>query len=241
MSDEAEFLKAYDPAQFARPSLAVDLVLMSVHEKSLHALLMRRAVQPAKGKWALPGGFVRMEEDLDAAAKRVLKEKAHLESAYLEQLYSFGAVDRDPRTRVISVSYFALLPEKTFAQALKSASDLALAKITTTWTGEAGGPAEASTDSDGKLDLAFDHAAILGLAVKRLRGKLDYSDIAFALLPKEFTLRELQDVHEAILGVRFNKPAFRRRMLDKKILKATGQREQGVTFRPAELYRVSKA
>jgi 8-oxo-dGTP diphosphatase len=236
---EEEFLEIYDPAAFDRPSVAVDLVLMSVREKTLHALLLRRADQPAKGKWALPGGFVRIDEDLDAAAKRVLKAKAHLESAYLEQLYSFGTLGRDPRMRVISVAYFALLPEEKFAQALHSA-ELTLAKITTAWTGESGGPAEASTETEGRLSLAFDHAGILGLAVKRLRGKLDYTDIAFELLPKQFTLRELQDVHEAILGINFNKPAFRRRMLDKGNLKPTGHREEGVTFRPAELYRFSK-
>ena len=240
MSDgEEEFLEIYDPAGFDRPSVAVDLVLMSVREKTLHALLLRRADQPAKGKWALPGGFVRIDEDLDAAAKRVLKAKAHLESAYLEQLYSFGTLGRDPRMRVISVAYFALLPEEKFAQALHSA-ELTLAKITTAWTGESGGPAEASTETEGRLSLAFDHADILGLAVKRLRGKLDYSEIAFELLPKQFALRELQDVHEAILGVSFNKPAFRRRMLDKGNLKPTGHREEGVTFRPAELYRFSR-
>jgi 8-oxo-dGTP diphosphatase len=240
VTDEDEFLKAYDPARFERPSVTVDLVLMSVHDKALHALLMRRAAQPAKGKWALPGGFVRIDEDLDSAARRVLKEKAHIEAAYLEQLYSFGAIDRDPRTRVISVAYFALLPEEMFAHALKSARDLALARISTTWTGERGGPAEASTEADGRLNLAFDHADILGLAVKRLRGKLDYTDVGFELLPTQFTLRQLQDVHEAILGVAFNKPAFRRRMLDKGNLKATGHREEGVTFRPAELYRFSR-
>jgi len=238
--EDRDFLAAYDPAAFDRPSVTVDLVLMSVRGGALYALLMRRPAPPAKGKWALPGGFVRMDEDLDAAARRVLREKAQIASAYLEQLYTFGVVDRDPRTRIITVAYFALLPAARFDKALDAPGELALARIATAWKGEAGGRAEASGESGERLALAFDHAEILGLAVKRLRGKLDYSQVGFELLPAQFTLRQLQEVHEAILGVRFNKPAFRRRMLDKGVLEPTGRREEGVTFRPAELFRFSR-
>jgi len=183
---------------------------------------------------------VRNDESLDEAARRILREKARIASAYLEQLYTFGAVDRDPRTRIITVAYFALLPAAQLDKALKAADELSLARITTAWKGEAGGRAEAHDAGGARLALAFDHADILGLAVKRLRGKLDYSHVGFELLPPQFTLRALQDVHEAILGVRFNKPAFRRRMLDKGVLEATGRREQGAAFRPAELFRFSK-
>jgi ADP-ribose pyrophosphatase YjhB (NUDIX family) len=238
--DDHEFLESYDPAKFDRPSVTVDLVLMSVRDGALYGLVMRRAAPPAKGKWALPGGFVRMDESLDEAARRILREKAHIASAYLEQLYTFGAVDRDPRTRIITVAYFALLPAAQFDRALKASGQLSLARITTSWKGEAGGRADAHGSDGAKLALAFDHADILGLAVKRLRGKLDYSHVGFELLPTQFTLRALQDVHEAILGVRFNKPAFRRRMLDKGVLEATGRREQGAAFRPAELFRFSE-
>jgi 8-oxo-dGTP diphosphatase len=238
---ERDFLASYDPSAYERPSVTVDLVLMSVREGVLQALLMRRAVQPAQGKWALPGGFVRVDESLDEAARRILREKARIASAYLEQLYTFGAVDRDPRTRVITVAYFALLPASRFEQALDAPGGLSLAEVTTAWKGEAGGRAEALGPHGERLALAFDHADILGLAVKRLRGKLDYSNVGFELLPAQFTLRALQDVHEAILGIRFHKPAFRRRMLDKGVLEATGRREQGVTFRPAELFRFSRA
>jgi 8-oxo-dGTP diphosphatase len=238
--EERDFLAAYDPAKFDRPSVTVDLVLMAVRDGALHALLMRRAAQPAKGKWALPGGFVGMNESLDDAARRVLREKAQIPSAYLEQLYTFGAIDRDPRTRIITVAHFALLPAARFEKALNAPGELSLAKITTAWKGETGGRAEAHGADGERLSLAFDHADILGLAVKRLRGKLDYSQVGFELLPPQFTLRALQDVHEAILGVRFNKPAFRRRMLDKGVLEATGRREQGAAFRPAELFRFSK-
>jgi 8-oxo-dGTP diphosphatase len=234
------FLASYDPAAYERPSVTVDLVLLSVRDGALHALLMRRTQPPAEGRWALPGGFVRIDESLDEAARRVLHEKAHIASAFLEQLYTFGAIERDPRMRIITVAYYALLPAARFAKALEQSDELALAKVVTAWKGETGGRAEALAADGARLGLAFDHADILGLAVKRLRGKLDYSQVGFELLPSQFTLRALQDVHEAILGVRFNKPAFRRRMLDKGVLEPTGLREQGVTFRPAELYRFAR-
>ena len=130
------------------------------------ALLMRRAQPPAKGKWALPGGFVDLDESLDAAARRILHEKARIASAFLEQLYTFGAVDRDPRTRIITVAYYALLPAARFEKALKASRDLALAKIVTSWKGEAGGRAEAHGADGERHSLAFDHADILGLAVE---------------------------------------------------------------------------
>lgn len=222
---------------FAKPAVTVDLVLMTVSGARLAALLQRRARAPDAGKWALPGGFVGIAESLDEAAERILSAKARMKHAYLEQLYSFGAPDRDPRDRVITVSYFALLPEQRFAAALDAGSDLALAEIVVPWSGEGGGPVEARDAQGKKLPLAFDHSDILALAVKRLRGKLDYSGVGFALLPELFTLRALQQVHEAILGITLNKPAFRRRMLDKGWLSPTGERETGTGFRPAEFYR----
>ncbi|TVV76230.1 NUDIX hydrolase [Sphingomonas solaris] len=234
---EAEFLETYDPARYERPSVAVDLVLMSVVEGATAALLLRRDDHPHLGAWALPGGFVGIDESLDNAARRLLASKARMDHAYVEQLYTFGAVDRDPRARIISVAYFALLPPLRFAAALRASPELALAGLAVSWPGETGGPVEARTADGEALPLAFDHADMLGLAVLRLRGKLDYSDVAFALLPDRFTLRALQDVHEAILGTRLNKPAFRRRMLDGGRLQATGERETGASFRPAELYR----
>ncbi len=235
--DEAEFLKAYDPAAFARPSVAVDLVLMSVIDDAPAILLIQRDDHPYLGQWALPGGFVGIEESVEDAAARVLRDKARMEGAYVEQLYTFGAVDRDPRTRVISVAYFALLPSNSFSAASRPSARLTVAEIVVPWPGQSGGPVETCSADGQSLSLAFDHADILGLAMLRLRGKLDYSDIAFALLPERFTLRQLQNIHEAILGTRLNKPAFRRRMLDSGRLEATGERETGASFRPAELYR----
>lgn len=222
---------------YDKPSVAADLVLMSVRAGRLAALLQKREQAPETGKWALPGGFVGIDESLDAAAERVLAEKARMAGAWVEQLYTFGEPGRDPRGRVITVAYFALLPEERFGPALTAAPDLILAEVLVDWAGETGGPASALGEEGRKLPLAFDHADIIGLAVKRLRGKLDYSDIAFALLPELFTLRELQQVHEAILGHSLNKPAFRRRLLDSGRLRATGRREAGTGFRPAELYR----
>lgn len=230
--DDAAFLDRYDAADYDRPSLAVDLVLMSVVEGALAALLMRRDAPPQAGRWALPGGFVAIDESLDTAARRILADKAQMADAFVEQLYTFGEPGRDPRTRIVSVAYFALLPSDRFADALAGAPDLMLARLAT--------DSESMTAQapDGKpLPLAFDHAAMLGLAVRRLRGRLDYSPIAFALLPDRFTLRALQDVHEAILGRTLNKPAFRRRLLDSGWLRPTGDRATGTSYRPPELYR----
>jgi 8-oxo-dGTP diphosphatase len=238
--DEAAFLASYDAAAFERPSVTVDLILMSVVDGAPAVLLSRREEPPFAGRWALPGGFVGIDESLEAAAQRILADKARMTDAYVEQLYTFGAVDRDPRTRIISVAYFALLPAERFADALKAAPHLALAELTVPWAGEVGGPVEARIGEGDPLPLAFDHGAMLSLAMRRLRGKLDYSGIAFALLPERFTLRALQEIYEAILDRKLHKPAFRRRMLDRGWLEATGERETGASFRPAELYRYRK-
>jgi len=239
--DEVAFLENYDAAAYERPSVTVDLILMSVVDGALAVLLTRRDQHPFAGAWALPGGFVGIGESLDEAAHRLLVEKARMADAYVEQLYTFGTVDRDPRTRIISVAYFALLPADRFTAALKTAPELALAELTVPWSGETGGPVEACLGEGNPLQLAFDHGEMLSLAMRRLRGKLDYSGIAFALLPERFTLRALQDIYEAILDTKLNKPAFRRRMLDRGWLEATGERETGASFRPAELYRYRKA
>lgn len=234
MQDDSEFLRSYDVAAFERPSVAVDLVLMSVVGGAIVALLTRRREPPHQGRWALPGGFVGMKETLAEAAVRVMRDKARLTDAFVEQLYTFGAPDRDPRTRVISVAYVALLPAARLTVDVATDGDLRLARIALT---DPAGDAAAAISDDGELALAFDHAAILGTAVRRLRGKLDYTPIAFTLLPPLFTLRELQEIHEAILGVALNKPAFRRRMLDKGWIAPTGEREANTSYRPAELYR----
>lgn len=208
-------------------AVTVDLVLMTVAADRLSVLLQRRGAEPFAGALALPGGFVGIDEPLDAAARRVLADKAGFaqgEGGWLEQLYTFGDPDRDPRMRTVSVAYFALLPHESLQAAVEGQTDLALRAV-----GAEGEP------------LAFDHAAIIKAAHDRLRGKLDYTPVALALLPGVFTLRDLQAVHEAILGKALNKPAFRRRMIDTGWIEATGEREAVTNFRPAELYRRKSA
>jgi 8-oxo-dGTP diphosphatase len=228
--DEQAFLAQYDASQFPHPSVAVDVAIVTVHAGQLKALLVAREEHPFKGASALPGGFVGMDESLDAAAARVLKQKGGVEDVYLEQLYTFGAPGRDPRTRVISVAYYALVPDGLLPHG-------SLATLGVDWKGEAGGPVTAHAAEGDALDLAFDHDEMLGMVVKRLRGKLDYAAIGFELLPARFTLRALQEVHESVLGHPVNKDSFRRRMLASGRVQATGRREAGVGHRPAELYR----
>ena len=206
-------------------AVTVDLVLMTVADGVLCVLMQRRSQEPFAKRLALPGGFVGIEETLDDAALRVLADKVGLDatdSAWLEQLYTFGAPQRDPRMRTVSIAYFALLPFAQLEGAVASATDLTLCP--------AADPGEPP---------AFDHAAIIAAARERLRGKLDHAPVAFALLSQMFTLRDLQGVHEAIAGTTFNKPAFRRRMLDTGWIEPTGERERDTAFRPAELYRVT--
>jgi 8-oxo-dGTP diphosphatase len=237
-NEERDFLAAYDAGQFDRPSLAVDVAILTVVDGGLQVALVERSEHPDKGRWSLPGGFVRIDESLDRAATRVLAEKAGLTDVYLEQLYTFGDPARDPRTRVISVAYYALVDQARLASGADSS--LTFGRIDVPWEGETGGPVEARGAQGQDMPLAFDHADILGMAVKRIRGKLDYTPIGFQLLAETFTLRRLQDVHETILGRTLNKDSFRRRMLASGLLEATGERESEVGHRPAELYRFTK-
>lgn len=237
--EEREFLDAYDPDVFPHPSVTVDVAAVTADAGALHALLLRRAQQPRKGRWALAGGFVAIEESLDDAAARVLLEKAHLKGIFLEQLYTFGTPDRDPRTRVITVAYYALVDAARLRPVV--AEDLVLARLDVPWKGERGGPVRAIAPDGTELPLAFDHADILGMIVKRLRGKLAYAPIGFQLLPRSFTLRQLQEVHEAVLGRKLNKDSFRRSVLASGLVAPTGGSEEDVPYRPAALYRYVKA
>lgn len=220
--------------KYPRPSVAVDVVALTVEGGTLHVALYKRGDAPHKGMHALPGGFVRIDESLDDAAARLMESKAGFSGVFLEQLYTFGDVRRDPRGRVITVAYYALVDAARFR---RMTSPAVSARISVPWPGETGGPVDV-LGGDGKaLAMAFDHADILGLAVKRLRGKLDYTPVGFQLLPPEFTLRQLQEVHEAVRAEELNKDSFRRRMLTSGLLEATGARERDVLHRPAELYR----
>ncbi len=234
---EAAFLSRYDPAEFEHPSVAVDVALLTVRGDRLSTLLVRRSEHPHRGRFGLPGGFVGMSESLDAAARRALKLKVGLTKLFTEQLYTFGDPSRDPRTRVISVTYIALVEPERFAETPALSEGVTVAELDVPWEGETGGPVGA-IGADGKqLALAFDHDDILGMAVKRVRGKLGYTPIGFQLLPETFTLLELQTVHEAVLGRSLNKDSFRRKTLASGQLEATGERQADVGHRPAELYR----
>lgn len=230
MAQKRSSPKRFD--EYPRPSVAVDVVCLTVDAGKLSVLLYERSIPPQEGTYALPGGFVQIDESLDDAAARLLRDKAGLSRVFLEQLFTFGDPRRDPRGRVITVGYFALLDAARFGKA--TAKKL---HVQVPWKGKTGGPVDVLDEKGAKVELFLDHADIIGLAVNRLRGKLDYTPVGFQLLPEQFTLRQLQDVHEAVMGEPTNKDSFRRRMLASDQLEATGAHERDVLHRPAELYR----
>jgi 8-oxo-dGTP diphosphatase len=240
---EREFLEAYDASRYERPSVTVDVVLLTVLEGNLHVLVGRRLKHPDRGKSGLPGGFVRRDESLDEAAARILDEKAGLRDVFTEQLYTFGHPDRDPRTRVISVAYYALVDAATLKQAVagRRGDHLIVARIVVPWEGEEGGPVQALDDYRQPLVLAFDHAEVIGAAVRRIRGKLAYAPIGFELLPEVFTLRDLRLIHEAILKRPLNKDSFRKHVIERGLVAATGTHAEGLGHRPPELFRFATA
>ncbi len=218
-----------EPQAYEKPSVAVDLAILTVMDGDLCVFLVNRLADDVPG-WAMPGGFVHIDETPEDSVARVLAQKVGVGDVHFEQLATYGALERDPRGRVISIVYLALCP----ADVLDGHE---LARIIIDWAGEIGGPARVERNGV-PLSLAFDHAAILGDVVKRLRGKLDYSSIGYAFLPKRFTLRDVQEVHEAILGRPLKKPPFRRKLLDRGMIVPTGEFETGGAYRPAELYEV---
>ena len=234
-----EYLSTYDPSRFDRPSVTVDVVLLTASGGDLFTTLVQRRSHPFQGRWSLPGGFVRMEETLEEAAARVLRKKVGLTDVFVEQLYTFGDPGRDPRTRVLSVAHMALIDGRRFEAALPREGAV-VGRVQVEWAGETGGPVSVVDDSGEPYELAFDHEDILGMAVKRIRGKLDYTPIGFQLLADRFTLLDLQRVHETVLGKPLNKDSFRRRMLASGQLEATGERQREVGHRPAALYRFAR-
>jgi 8-oxo-dGTP diphosphatase len=231
--DEQTYLAAYDASRYPRPSLAVDVVLLTVRDDALQALLLRRTEQPHLGRWSLPGTFLRIDETLDEAAARALRVKTGLDGVYFEQLYTFGDPARDPRTRVLSVAYCALVTADRLSDAVAARADASLGL----WPVKDGTAVDGPGDDAAPLLLAFDHATILATAVKRIRGKLGYTNIGFELLGEEFTLRDLRHVYEAILAKPLNKDSFRRTILDSKAVEPTGRVLAGVGHRPPTLYR----
>jgi 8-oxo-dGTP diphosphatase len=280
---EEQFLAQYDASKYERPSVTVDILVFTVtdeekenyrklSEKKLRILLIKRGEHPYLGKWALPGGFVKMDESLDEAALRELKEETNIDDIYMEQLYTWGDVGRDPRTRVISTAYMSLVDSSTLnVKASDDADDAKWFTVSAKTFQEQKNVTEngyvlqqlirlsLSNDEDdlsaviktekiveGKVtkikreviespDIAFDHAKIIEYGLERLRNKIEYTDIAFNLMPDLFTLTELQQVYEVILGRELLKANFRRKIADMVIETNKYTRDSG--HRPSKLFR----
>ena len=207
--------------QYPHPAVTTDVAVFTIRDQQLKLLLVQRAREPYRDMWALPGGFLDIDEDLDACAKRELEEETGISGVYLEQLYTFGVPSRDPRERVISVTYYALVPSDRLQ--LKAASDAADAQ----WFA-----------LDQMPPLAFDHQQIITLAHSRLAAKLDYSTIAFQFMPETFTLSELQAVYEILLNENLDKRNFRKKILALKQIEETGELRRSGNYRPAREYQL---
>ena len=210
--------------EFPRAALTVDAVVFGFDEAELKVLLIKRGLAPFKDRWALPGGFVRVDETLDEAVRRELHEETGIHQVYLEQLYTFGDVKRDPRERVVTIAYYALV--KLTDHTTRAATDASDAK----WFPVTDIPA-----------LAFDHATIFSAALERLRGKLRYEPIGFELLPEKFTLSQLQHLYETVLGAGIDKRNFRKKVLSFDFLDPLDETHREGAHRPAQLYRFNTA
>lgn len=280
---EADFLQEYDVSRYERPSVTVDMLIFTVTdqacenyrklpEKSLKLLMIKRGDHPFMGQWALPGGFVSVDESVDTAALRELREETNIENVYMEQLYTWGDVGRDPRTRVISCSYMALVDsvslqvqagddadeakwfevayqvireektvrakgfriEKQIKITLSDAVEALEALVNVVETVE-GRVVKVEREIAAAQGIAFDHAKIIAYAIERLRNKIEYTDIAFNLMPERFTLSELQQVYEVILGRELLAAAFRRKVAH--LVQETNQFTKDAGHRPSKLYR----
>ncbi|WP_079909533.1 NUDIX domain-containing protein [Paenibacillus sp. 32352] len=280
---EQEFLQQYDASQYERPSVTVDMLIFTVMdkdqinyrklpEKSLQLLLIKRGEHPYIGQWALPGGFVSVHESIEEAAQRELRSETNIDNIYMEQLFTWGDTDRDPRTRVISCSYMALVDrsalvvkagddaddagwfevtyqmfqekrtlwedgyehERLMKITLSHEDDLlsATVKITEITRGRTRKIVREIVDTEG---IAFDHAKIIEYAIERLRNKIEYTDIAFNLMPPRFTLSELQQVYEVVLGKELLAAAFRRKIAPMVV--ETNESTKDAGHRPSKLYR----
>ncbi len=236
-AEEKQFLEKYRPKDYPRPSVAVDLVIFTIIDAQLRVLVVKRQEHPFKGDWALPGGFVRVGEtakeqgeDLDFAARRELQEETGLdpERVHIEQLFTFGRANRDPRMRVISVAYFALV-RPDLAPFVKAGGDVSHAE----WL---------PVEQFKKTELGFDHREVIETALTRVRGKLEYSGIAFDLVPLTFTIPELRHVYSIVLDKEMDPGNFRRkfnRMLEDGLIEqAPGKRI--TASKPATVYRFKR-
>ncbi len=244
---EKDFLNTYDSTPYGKISLTTDLLVFSISdvktanyrklpEKKMSVFLMQRDQFPFKDKWSLPGGFVDMNDTLETTAKKVLKNKIHIENLYLEQLYTFDNPRRDPRMRIVSVAYMALVNRQELPPHLQQTDNWFTVNCE---NGKLILANEKCPDLYFDLSqqdcLAFDHTEIIKTGLTRLKNKIEYTDLAFHLLPYEFTLTEMQNVYEAILGKKLLAPAFRR--VVKSQVMATGNMTGGQGHRPSALYR----
>lgn len=271
---EAEFLAGYEPGRYERPALAVDMLLFTIADDELKLLLIRRRDHPYMGCWALPGGFVGIHESVEEAMYRELKEETNVDRVYMEQLYTWGDVDRDPRMRVISVSYIALSPNTAIrpragddaqevawftvkkqplldydGQGLKNEAYLLsltsadrsvkIAYIVTEIRKKNGVLNMVETQMErfpGTTEqLAFDHQKAVNLALERLKNKVNYTPVAFNLMPEEFTLGQLQKVYEILLGKPLYKANFRKKVMP--MVQETEKKTENVKHRPSQFYR----
>lgn len=262
--NEKDFLERYRVEEYERPSVATDIVIFTILEeknesyrklgtKTLSLLLIQRGGHPFLGSWALPGGFVKPNETVAQAANRELQEETNLENIYLEQLYTFSTPERDPRTWVMSVSHLALLSSEHLQ--IKSGDDAADAKWFTLQYSCSGAIYTISLVNEETIlsavvelnvenpeesrvlennGLAFDHAKIIAYALERIRRKLEYSQLAFNLVPEKFTLTELQNVYEVILNETLYKAVFRRKIVP--YVQETSEYREGVGHRPSKLF-----
>ena len=204
--------------EYEKPSVTVDIVIFTIQDGELKVLLVKRGLEPFKGKWAIPGGFVKMPESLENAAKRELEEETGVKDVYLEQLYSFGDPGRDPRGRVITVAYIALVNSGKIKLEAKTDAE------------------DARWFSMRKVpQLAFDHKKILEYAFKRLKWKFEYTTVAFSMLPKQFTISQVKEIYEIVFDKEFDKRNFAKKLLSLDILKEEGIMKD-VPYRPPMLY-----
>ena len=204
--------------KYPLPAVTTDCVIFGFNGERLQVLLIERGIEPYKGKWALPGGFLKMDESAEECARRELKEETGLEGAYMEQFHTFSSPERDPRERVVTIGYFALIRQ----QEVKGGDDAAAAK----WF-----------PLDETPALAFDHDFILRKATQRLREQLHFQPIGFELLPEKFTLKELQSLYEAILGIHFDRRNFAKKMFHLEILTDIEETVWPTPKREAKLYK----
>lgn len=209
--------------KYPHPAVTVDCVVFGYDDTDLKLLLIRRNGEPHAGKWALPGGFVELDEDLEDAARRELAEETGITRLYLEQLYTFGEPKRDSRERVISVAYYALV--KLTDHRLRAATDAE----DVAWFPVAELPR-----------LAFDHEKIADTALRRLKAKVRYEPIGFELLPEKFTLGELQQLYETVLEQPLDKRNFRKKIVGMGLLESLDEYQQDVAHRAAQYYRFNR-